>query len=137
MMKRIVSLTLVVLMVAALFVGCSSNSPAGKYKVKSVNGDDFKTYLAKEANKETLDADTEKLMLDTFKVSSIDEIMTMEIKDDNSFTMNMMGQEATGTWKLDGEKLTLTVDNDASDCTFKGGEITMEVSDDMKVVFAK
>ena len=46
MMKRIVSIALVVLMIAALFAGCSgSSSPEGTYKIKSINGKDVKSYF--------------------------------------------------------------------------------------------
>ena len=52
MMKRIVSLTLVILMVAALFVGCgSSDSVDGTYKLKAIDGKNVKEYFTAIAEK--------------------------------------------------------------------------------------
>ena len=44
MMKRIIAMTLVVVMVAALFVGCGSNGVEGTYKLKKVNGVDLEEF---------------------------------------------------------------------------------------------
>src|SRR5689334_12133979 len=36
---------------------------------------------------------------------------TMELKEDKTCAVSAMGQDKKGTWKLDGTKLTITVDN--------------------------
>ncbi len=153
MMKRIVSLTLVVLMVAALFVGCGSSKPEGTYKVKTMNGKEPEAYYREEIQKK-LPEGTE-LTDELFKkgleeaglsADKLDEYMTLVFENDTVKLLAMGVELGSGTWKQDGEKLTLTMKSeneekaDSADCTFKDGEITMDMGDEedpMKIVFAK
>ena len=128
MMKRIVSITLVVIMVAALFVGCSS-SVEGKYKLKTINDKepkafftDFMTqmYKALGADEEQLDAAMKEL---NEGLDKLGDLLIVELKSDGTAEMTSdmdaamdageEGEESkpevvTGTWKQDGDNITLT-----------------------------
>lgn len=140
-MKRIVSLVLVVMLVAALFVGCSkSGSPEGTYYIKSMGGVSMEDMLKKEAGEE-FDLDS---ILSMFKVSSLGELITMELKADGTVSMKnamdaMTGDEdaaMTGTWTQDGSKITITIDGDAQEFTLDGNELTGGEGDEV-MVFVK
>ncbi len=140
MMKRIVSIALVVLMIAALFAGCSgSSSPEGTYKIKSINGKDVKSYFkesmgalageGEEITDEQIDA-----ILALMGINNIDEFVTFTLEEGGNFKASMMGEEQTGTWKLEGDKLTMTIDGDDATGTFKDGEITIEMEGESMVL---
>ena len=122
-MKRTISLILVALLVAALFVGCSKSSPAGSYKIDM----DSMIKAAKEeseAAKSMSDAEIRELLE---KTGITEDAMGLEIKDDGKFTIDFAGDKEEGTWKLDGSKITLTVDNDPLECDYEDGKITMDM----------
>lgn len=133
MMKRIVSLTLVILMVAALFVGCgSSDSVEGTYKLKAIDGKNIKDYYTEKAEKsgETLET---VLKFMGVEETDLDNLMTLTLNADGSAAMNskMDVEEKSydGTWKQEGDKITVTVDNDPQEFTLKDGEITAKFGD--------
>ena len=133
-MKRIVSIALVILMVASLFVACSgsgSASPEGVYKIKTINGQSMKAYFAEMFGSTEDEVDS---LLKLAGIENIDEYMTFTLKKDGVFTATVMGEEETGTWKLDGEKLTLTIEEDPMECTFKNGEITVDMNGEVMVL---
>lgn len=130
-MKRIVSIALVVLMVAALFVGCSSNSVDGVYRIKTVNGKELKTYLTEELGGTE---DQIEALLKMAGIDSLEDYMTITLNQDGTVKAAMMGEESEGTWKLDGEKLTLTVDGEATECTYKDGKITVDMDGETMVL---
>lgn len=127
-MKRIVSLTLVVLLIAALFVGCGNSSVEGTYLIKSMGGKTMEDMLKEEAG-DNFDLDS---VLSMFKVSSLGELITMEFKADGTVTMkNVMDalgsdEDATmsGTWKQEGDKVSITIDNDTQEFTLNGSELS-------------
>lgn len=137
MMKRIVSLTLVVIMVAALFVGCGASKPEGTYKVKTINDKEPMTAIKDMIKDELGDAATDEkieeyvgsyLQLFGVTAETISDFMVMTFENDN-VTMKSPDGETKGTWKLDGEKLSITYtdeDNETKtdEYTFKGGEIS-------------
>ena len=130
-MKRILALALVVLLVAALFTGCAAK-PEGTYKIETIDGKNVKDYF-KEAFE--LDDDTIDSALELLGVESFDEIMKITMKSDGNFTIDYMGQEMAGTWKLDGEKLTLTnEDGEDQEATFKGGKIIIDMDGEEMVL---
>jgi outer membrane lipoprotein-sorting protein len=132
-MKRIISLILVTLLVAALFVGCSKSDPVGTYKIDM---DSMIEAMKKESDK-TKDMSNEEIK-DLLKQAGISEdAFGLEIKDDSKFTLNYAGDKEEGTWKLDGSTLTLTVDNDPLECDYEDGKITMDVGSGMKLIFVK
>lgn len=133
-MKRAISLMLVVLFVAALFVGCSKSDPVGSYKVDMDNL--IKTMKESEESLKDKSDDDIKALLKTAGMD--EESMGLEIKKDGTFTLDFMGQTTKGEWKQDGSKLTLTVDGDPAEATIDGDTITLEVeSAGMKLVFVK
>ena len=132
-MKRIISLILVALLVAALFVGCSKSDPVGTYKIDM----DSMIEASKEESDEFKDKSNEEIK-DLLKQAGISEdSFGLEIKDDGKFTMEYAGDKEEGTWKLDGSKLTLTVDNDPLECDYEDGKITMEVGSGTTLIFIK
>ena len=139
-MKRIVSLILVVLMVAALFVGCgSSDSLDGTYKLKAIDGKNVKEYFTAIAEKggETLQTVLDFMGIDE---NTLDNLMTLVLKSDGTFSLNskMDAEEKSydGTWTQEGDKLTLTMDNEPQEFTLKDGELTFAV-DGMTMTLGK
>lgn len=132
-MKRIISLILVTLLVAALFVGCSKSDPVGTYKI------DMDSLI--EAMKESDEAkdmsdDQIKSLLKTIGIT--EDSMSLEIKKDGTFVLDLSGDKTEGTWKQDGSKLTLTAENEPIDVDFSDGKITMESEEaGMKLIFVK
>jgi outer membrane lipoprotein-sorting protein len=124
-MKRIISLILVTLLVAALFVGCSKSDPVGTYKIDM----DSMIKAMKEETDELKDKSDEEIkeLMKQFGMS--EDAFGLEIKDDGKFTLEYAGEKEEGTWKLDGSTLTLTVDNDPLECDYEDGKITMDMGD--------
>ena len=140
-MKRVVSLMLVVLMIAAIFVGCGSSgssgdvgNPEGLYKIKSVNGKSVKEYFKSETGV-TNDSDID-LALAYLGIDSLDNLITFELRSGGKLVASMMGQSVEGTWKLNGNKVIMTVDGESSEATFKNGELIVE-NDGQKMVLAR
>lgn len=133
-MKRIISLLLVALLVAALFVGCSKSDPVGTYKIDM----DSLIEASKEESDEFKDKSNEEIK-DLLKQAGISEdSFGLEIKDDGKFTLEYAGDKEEGTWKLDGSTLTLTFDNEPLECDYEDGKITMESEEiGMKLIFVK
>lgn len=135
MMKRIVSLTVAVLLIAALFVGCSSG-PEGTYKVKTIDGEEYSTYVdmivgvmtAFGGDELKVDADQMKSLLEkagSFTLKADGVVESFDVDEEN-----WTETTKTGTWKLDGEKLTITVDGKTMEGTLKDGEITITEKDE-------
>ena len=66
---------------------------------------------------------------------------TLELKDDDTFTMSMVRDDkttplGTGTYKVDGDKITLTIDGESVEGTISGGEIVI-TQDGVKMTFKK
>ena len=129
-MKRVISLTLVILLVASLFVGCGGNGVAGTYKLKTINGMDvgeFFNMLVSSLGGDNID----------FKA---DELMVMTLKDDGTVEITShMDDEAesiSGTWKQDGDKVSITAEDETMECTLKDGQLVIE-QDGVSMVFAK
>ena len=115
MMKRIIAMTLVVVMVAALFVGCGSNGVEGTYKLKKVNGVDLEEFA--------------KLMGGDEEIPEI----SMTLKSDGSVVAkgdldDLSDEESTGTWKQEGDKIIITLDGKAQEFDYKDGTLTMSAS---------
>ena len=132
MSKQILSLTLSVFVIAALFVGCSSDA-VGKYQVKTIDGMTVEDCLAKEAGVSSLsDADVQEF-LNQFGINSLEEMITVELNSDHSCSMRYLGVEkSNGTWSQSGDTIklgTLTT-------TYHNGELTITI-DGMTVVMSK
>ncbi len=136
MMKRIVSIALVVLMVAALFVGCGGSVSAedvpGTYKVKTVNGKDLKDYFLESFEMESED-DLDSV-LGLLGIDSLEDFMVFNLDADGSFTASAMGEDLEGTWKLDGSKVILTAEGEDQEATFKNGNLVIDMDGDEMVL---
>jgi hypothetical protein len=71
-------------------------------------------------------------------IGMTEDSMSLEIKKDGTFVLDLSGDKTEGTWKQDGSKLTLTAENDPIDVDFSDGKITMESEEiGMKLIFVK
>ena len=68
--------------------------------------------------------------------SDIEDLMVIEFGSGDSVTVKSAGESKTGTYKLDGDKLSITIDNETEDFTYSNNEITMD-SDGSKIVLKK
>ena len=132
-MKRIISLILVTLLVAALFVGCSKSDPVGTYKIDM----DSMIEATKKESDKAKDMSNEEIKDLLKTIGMTEDSMSLEIKDDGKFTLEYAGDKEEGTWKLDGSTLTLTVDNDPLECDYEDGKITMDVGSGTTLIFVK
>lgn len=132
-MKRTISLILVALLVAALFVGCSKSDPVGTYKIDM---DSLVEAMKDSDEAKDMSDDQIKSLMKTIGIT--EDSMSLEIKKDGTFVLDFSGDKTEGTWKQNGSKLTLTVENDPIDVDFSDGKITMESEEiGMKLVFVK
>lgn len=135
-MKRIISLALVVLAVAAMLVACGgSSSPEGKYVVKSIDGQAVEDAVKQAAEAAGMSAED---FLKELGVASAEEIVTLELKSDSTAVMavNMFSTTVEGTWKQDGNKITLTIDGTDGVFTLSGNELSGD-DGDQAYVFVK
>ena len=140
MMKRIVSLTLAVLLIAALFAGCGS-SLEGTYKLKMINDKPVKEFIENLASTTGVSMED---ALENFGVKSVEELenaMTITLKSDNTLeyktTMEGDDDSGTGTWKQDGEKITMTIDGEEQEFTLKDGMLEWNLAGLMKITLGK
>ena len=109
---------LALLMSVVLFAACgdgnSGSDPVGTYKFSSM----------------TMGEETYKVgdEIPGLGQKFDENYLTIELKEDNTFTMSVMGIPGgeEGTWELDGKTLTLTAGESPMECTLSGGTITME-----------
>lgn len=114
MKKRVLTFLMVLAMIVSL-VGCGgSKSPAGTYKLTTLNSGGMEMSV--------------KEMAALFEV---DIEVTLELKDNNSFTLDMgilsEGESASGTWKMDGDSLILSAEGDDLPVTYDGKTIIMDM----------
>ena len=152
-MKRIIALAMAVLLVAALFTGCSgsSASPAGTYKLDTINGMTIKEYFEDVLKQvaELFGGSVEELGLTLDDIGvDLDSIdFSIELKADGTLESksNLDSEDGelevlSGTWKQDGEKITLTIDGESEVATFKDGKLTIvegEGDETMTMVLVK
>lgn len=133
-MKRVISIALVVLFVAALLVGCGGSSdPVGSYKIKSVGGKAIKDMINDELEGSGMSVDDYLKMVN---IDSLEDMITLELKSDGTAAFTISGTAETGTWKQEGDKLTITIDGDAQEAKLSGSELTFKV-DNQEYVFTK
>ncbi len=54
-----------------------------------------------------------------------EDTITLDIREDGTFTLNYMDESVEGTWEMDGSALTLTADDEPMQVTYADGVITM------------
>ena len=139
MMKRLVSLTLAILLLAALFVGCdSAPSAEGCYVIKTINGMDVATYLAKSMGKSSLSGWELSEALRILGAPSLEEAFTLELKPDKTcvgkgIDKNGLSQTLYGRWSQSGS----TIEFNNGKGTFKDGELTLKWDDRELVMIRK
>lgn len=134
-MKRVISITLAVLMIAALFAACGSSNPAGKYVVKSVNGQTMEEAIKEQAGQSGVSVDD---LLKQLNIDKVEDLITLELKSDGTAAMNVSlgGSSLEGTWKQDGESVEITLDGQSQKFTFKNNELSGS-NGDQEYVFVK
>ena len=132
-MKRVIALTMAVLMIAALLVACGG--PEGKYVVKSIDGKAVDEAIKESAEAAGMSVDD---MLKQMGINSVEEIVTLELKSDSTAVMEvkMFSTTKEGKWEKNGDKITITIDDQPSNFTLKGNELHAE-DGDQKYVFVK
>jgi hypothetical protein len=128
-MKRIVSLTLAILLIAALFVGCDSTPSAeGFYVIKTLNGMDVETALARSMGKSSLSGRELSEALRIVGADSLEEAFTLELKSDHTcvykgIDKNGLSQTLFGRWSQSGS----TIEFNNGKGTFQNGELTIKL----------
>ena len=136
-MKRFISLAVIALMLVALFAGCGNSSPVGKYVIKTIDGqspeDAYKAVLEEYGEGASIDE-----LLEVAGISSLDEMVTFEFKEDGTMTSTLAMEEETleGTWTQDGDKLTITMDGESEEFKINGKELSCNM-DGQEYVFIK
>ena len=124
-MKRGIAILLALVLTLALLAGCGGSSdPTGRYVVKTIGGQPVEEYFVSMLGEyaEGIDAST---YLQMFGISSFEEIMVIELKSDGTAVATLAGEAAeTGTWKQDGDQITITIQDDPATFTLKGNELS-------------
>lgn len=164
-MKKILALTLVLVLVLAAFVGCKktdatdknaqkttaapvSDGIVGWYKAETVNGMSFTEWVASmfgglAGEDETAPAMSEEELKEKLTSLGIDldNFMSIELLEDGTAVMSSMGIASKGTWTQDGENVTVTTsDGTEQKGTFDGSRLTLKASSELMettVVFVK
>ena len=125
-MKKILVMVLVLLLSVSILAGCGGGDTklSGKYAMTAyeLNGQDLLEML-KMFGGEDYDANS----------------LFIEFTDNGKFTLEA-DDVTTGTFYVDGKKLTLTVDGESMTGTVNGNKVTIEANEDgntMKMVFEK
>lgn len=65
------------------------------------------------------------------EIAGMDVSMTLELTEDNKFTMDMGvlgdGEKVSGTWKMDGDSLILSAEGDELSVTYDGKTIVLDM----------
>ena len=153
-MKRIISLTLAVLLIAAHFAGCAgskADSPVGTYVIKTINDKSVKDYFTEAfgaASEQGFDMSALLAMMG-IDLEHPEDLMQITLKEDGTveFTSKLdeigeaeEGEEVegeekeTGTWKQDGDKIIISADGEDTELGYKNGELTMTTEEDGETV---
>ena len=135
-MKKITAVFTVVLVLAMMLsLAACGSSPEGKYVVKSIDGQSVEDALKSTADASGMSVDD---LLKQMNIDKAEEIVTMELKSDGKAVMDvkMFSTTTEGTWKQDGEKIAITIDDQTNNFTFKNNELTNDEGD-QKYVFVK
>lgn len=156
-MKKILALTLVLVLVLAAFVGCKktdatdkngdtaaqktteaplSEGIVGWYKAETVNGMSFTEWVAsmfgglagEDETAPTMSEEELKEKLTSLGID-LDNFMSIELLEDGTAVMSSMGIASKGTWTQDGENVTVTTkDGTEQKGTFDGSRLTLKAS---------
>ena len=133
MKKKLVSLALAAVLGMTLLAGCGGgSSAAGTYKFKSMS------MSGMEITRDSLQALLDLAAAAGGESQKVDDVMKLELTNDGKFKIGIYeSEDKEGTYKLEGEKITLTgPDGSAIEGTLKNGELTISMEGET-VVFAK
>lgn len=123
--SRILTLTLALVLVAALLSGCGGSAgPEGIYRIKSLsfgsltmNYDDPKS-IASMTGVSTEEAEA--------RIEQARQQIYLELEANGTFQM-VMGQQMEGSYTIHGKTVTLTVDGETMDATLDGDTFTITI----------
>ena len=72
----------------------------------------------------------------TIDVAAMGLVGVLTLKDDWTCSMTGMGNDVTGTWKDENDKITVTMDGDDADVMLSDGELTVSAGD-TKMLFTR
>ena len=123
--KKWVAMLVSVFALCLVLAGCAGGGDAAKNYVG-----DWKL-VGMEENGEATSADDIKLMED------MGLSVTMSVKEDKTFSMNVMGEEMSGTWEAkSASEATFTIEGQSVPATLANGVLTLE-QDGTKMMFEK
>ena len=134
-MKRFICAALVVIVVAVLFAGCGSSvDPTGKYVVEKIGDTPVAEYIEGMISGYGISLDD---FLSMSGLEAAEDFASFDIKSDGTAVAVIGGEDAMeGTWKLNGDKLSVTLDGDTADLTFDGDHLYYKM-DGMDYTFIK
>ena len=120
MKKRVLALLMTLAMIFSL-AACGGSggsgggeSPAGTYNLTKMSS-----------------GGEEISMEEMSEIAGMDVGMTLELTEDNKFTMDMGvlgdGEKVSGTWKMDGDSLILSAEGDELSVTYDGKTIVLDM----------
>jgi major membrane immunogen (membrane-anchored lipoprotein) len=123
MKKRVLAVVLAALLLASLLAACGGSGKTdskyvGKYYTSKISDWTVQEY-----------ADLLGMSLEEAK-----EFMWVELKDGGKGTFNSDGEAEEVSWKVEGEKLTLSAQGDAMEGTIKDGVITFDFDGDILIL---
>ena len=125
MKKRILTVLMALVVLVSLAACGGGKNPAGTYELIKM-GDGSEELTAKELT----------------EIAGTELEITLEMTKDNKFTLNMgiLSDEETesvsGTWKLDGDSLILSVEGEELSATYNGKTVAMDM-DGVLLTFGK
>ena len=125
MKKRILTVLMALVMLVSLAACGGGKNPAGTYELTKM-GDGSEELTAEELT----------------EIAGTELESTLEMTKDNKFTLNMgiLSDEETesvsGTWKLDGDSLILSVEGEELSATYNGKTVAMDM-DGVLLTFGK
>lgn len=120
-MKKIIATLICVLMLALTLTACGGSGLSGKYRL---TGMESSGVTIKEGD----------ALWDT-AVGAMGDCY-MDFTGSDAVSMAFAGEEKEGTYTVDGDKITVTIDGDPADGTLKDNKITLEVGGE-KMIFEK
>ncbi len=125
MKKRILTVLMALVVLVSLAACGGGKNPAGTYELTKM-GDGSEELTAEELT----------------EIAGTELEITLEMTKDNKFTLNMgiLSDEETesvsGTWKLDGDSLILSVEGEELSATYNGKTVAMDM-DGVLLTFGK
>ena len=119
-MKKVVSISAVILLIAVCLIvltGCGATKMEGKYELVAVN------------------ADGVSMEGEGLAAAGLAG-MYFEFTSDTDFKMGFMGESEEGKYTVDGDKITLTINEEDVTGTIDGKKFTIE-QDGAKMTFEK